>query len=222
MLLGHPKHPDVRSPNGKPEIHLTKKFALRVLSRGKLIETLYYDDMSCCIEVGWSPDSKQFFIMYGDGGAVGGFHVHLFRIVDNRVLTSPATRAVLKRFQRHHFCMPGVVGNNLFILDWTPNSRAVFLVAEVYPDTFCGKQMGSYEGFLADAVSGKILRRFGEKETSAIEKSCRASGTLVLPRAHASGSKSHGGHMGPIGLPAGELHQTGVFPSAHTSTAGPA
>jgi hypothetical protein len=120
--------------------------------------------------------------MYSNGGAAGGFSVHLFRIAGDRVVQSPATRTVAKTFRARHYCVPR--GNNLYFLDWTANSRDVFLVGEVYPTSDCGNQMSFYEGFLANANSGKILRRFGEKETSAIEKSCRASGKLVLPQPH--------------------------------------
>lgn len=153
-----------------------------VLSAGKPIATLRYYDVSSNVELGWSPDSTQFFVMYSDGYAIGQYHVHLLRIVGNHVVTSPAPKVVLERFQSRHSCFPGG-GDNLYILNWSPDSQQVFLVAEVYPESYCGKQMGVYEGFLMDAVSGKILRRFGEKETSAIEKSCRTSGTLVLPKA---------------------------------------
>lgn len=173
----------VISPNGKLQIRLGKKGDFRVLAGRRQIANLpSYRDISCCIEVGWSPDSTQFFIMYSDGGGIGNYHVHIFRIAGNRVVESPTPRVVAATFRSHHYCIPR--GNNLFLLDWTANSRDVFFVGEVYPTSDCGSQMGFYTGFLANANSGKILRRFGEKETSAIEKSCRASGKLVLPRLH--------------------------------------
>lgn len=178
VLVGHPKHPDVVSPDGNSDIHLTENFAFRVLSRGKKVTTLSYKDMSCCIEVGWSPDSKQFFIMYSDGGAVGGFITHVFRIAGTHAFESPATRTVANRFRSHHYStFPGI---NLYFLDWTPDSRRVFLVAEVPPASYYGKHMGFYAGFLADVASGRILRRFDEGKTNAIEKSCRATGSLPL------------------------------------------
>lgn len=197
------RHPAVISPNHKFELRLQgyedqspspEPFGVgagffQVLSAGKPIATLRYYDISSNIELGWSPDSTQFFIMYSDGYALGDYHVHLLRIVGNHVVTSPATRVVLERFRSRHFCMPGGDDDNLFILSWTPDSRDVFLVAEVYPDTICGEQMGFYEGFLADAVSGRIVRRFDEKETAAIEESCRASGKLVIPKLHATASE---------------------------------
>lgn len=192
LLLGHPEHPNVVSPNGRAEIHLTRNFEFRVLSHGEKITTLSYNDMSCCLEVGWSPDSNQFFIMYNDGGAVGGFHAHIFRIVADHLLESPAPRIVTKEFESHHYSSPP--GANIFFLDWTPDSRNVFLVAEVPPSTLFGSHMGFYTGFLSNASSGKILRHFGEKQTSAIERSCRAGGTLVLPKAGEATSKSSASH----------------------------
>jgi hypothetical protein len=175
-VMSYTKHPDVVSPDDKSGIHLTKDFSFRVMSGGKEITTLSYGDMSCCLEVGWSPDSSQFFIMYSDGGAMGGFHTHIFRISGGRISESPVTRVVADRFQSLHYSTtPGI---NLYFLDWTPDSRDVFLIAEVPPESYYGKNMGFYTGFLADASSGEILRRFGEKETAAIEKNCRAAGSL--------------------------------------------
>lgn len=177
-VMSYPKHPDVVSPDGKSEIRLTKAFSFRVMSGRKQIATLSYGDISCCLEVGWSPDSRQFFVMYSDGGAMGGFHTHIFRIAGGRISESPVTRVVANRFQSLHYsATPGI---NLYILDWTPDSRDVFLIAEVPPVSDYGKNMGFNTGFLADATSGEILRRFGEKETAAIEKNCRAAGSIAL------------------------------------------
>lgn len=177
-VMSYPEQPDVASPDGKSEINLTKAFSFRVLSGGKQVATLSYRDISCCLEVGWSPDSSQFFIMYSDGGAMGGFHTHIFRIAGGRIFENPVTRIVANRVQSLHYsATPGI---NLYILDWTPDSRDVFLIAEVPPVSDYGKNMGFYTGFMADASSGKILRRFDEEETSAIEKNCRAAGSLTL------------------------------------------
>jgi len=184
-VMSYPEHPDVVSPDDKSAIHLTKEFSFRVISGGKEIATLSYGDMSCCLEVGWSPDSRQFFITYSDGGATGGFHTHIFRISGSRIAESPVTRVVADRFQSFHYSnTPGI---NLYFLDWTPDSRNVFLVGEVPPESYYGKNMGVYAGFLANPSSGEILRRFGEKETTAIEKSCRATGSISVPKADASG-----------------------------------
>lgn len=176
VVTSYPKHPDVVSPDGKSEIHLTKAFSFRVISGGKQIATLSYGDISCCLEVGWSPNSRQFFVMYSDGGAMGGFHTHIFRIAGGRISESPVTRIVANRFLSHHYS--GTPGVNLYILDWTPDSRDVFLIAEVPPVSNYGTNMGFDTGFLADAQSGAILRRFSEEETAAIEKNCRAARSL--------------------------------------------
>lgn len=185
VVMSYPEHPDVVSPDGKSEVHLTKAFSFRVMSGGKQIATLSYGDISCCLEVGWSPDSSQFFIMYSDGGAMGGFHTHIFRIAGGRISESPVTRIVANRFQSLHYSTtPGI---NLYILDWAPDSWDVFLVAEVPPESYYGKNMGFYMGFLADAASGKVLRQFSEKETTAIEKNCRATGSILVPKADAPG-----------------------------------
>jgi hypothetical protein len=73
-------------------------------------------------------------------------------------------------------------GSNLFFLAWTPDSRVAFFVAEVYPDSDCGESGGTFRGYAVDTVGAKVLRVFGEKQTRAIEKECRASGKLVLQK----------------------------------------
>lgn len=172
------KEPTVNSPDGTKSVQLTKNYKFRVVADGSVASTLDFPDVSCGVEIGWSPDSSQFFVSYSDGGAVGAYHVHLYRLVGNRVQEDQAPSTVAARFKAEHWCETR--GNNLFFLNWTPDSKIVFLVAEVYPSSDCGNQRGQFRGY-AVSTSGAILRVFSEKETDRIETSCRKSGRLDLP-----------------------------------------
>ena len=173
------KEPTVTSPDKTKAVELTKDYKFRVIADGTVASTLDFPDVSSNVEIGWSPDSSQFFISYSDGGAVGGYHVHLYQLVDNQVQESQAPSTVAAGFKGKHWCEAR--GNNMFFLDWTQDSKIGFLVAEVYPDSDCGKQMGQFRGYAVNPLDGTILRVFSKKETDRIEMSCRKSGRLVLP-----------------------------------------
>jgi hypothetical protein len=189
MLDDFDKQPSVSSPDGTKAVQLAteirfpalgdKEYKFRVLIDGALVSTLEFPDLSLNIEVGWSPDSSQFFISYSDGGSVGGYEVHLYRVVGREVKESAIPSAVAARFKAKHWCEAR--GNNLFFLNWAPDSKIGFFVAEVYPDSDCGNEMGQVRGYAVDLLNGTVLRVFSRKETNAIEKSCRTTGVLALP-----------------------------------------
>jgi len=179
MLDDFDKQPSVPSPDKMKAVQLTKHGKFRVSVGRTIVSDLDLPDISCNVEVGWSPDSSQFFISYSDGGAVGSYHVYLYQVVGSSLEKSRVPKIVAERFKRNHWCNPR--GNNLFFLDWTPDSKVAFLVGEVYPTGDCGKELGVFRGYAVRVRDGKILRILGEKPTESIEKKCRTSGRLVLP-----------------------------------------
>jgi hypothetical protein len=172
------RQPTVASPDREKSVQLTRDYMFRVVSGSTVVTEIDLPDISSDIEVGWSPDSTQFFISYSNGGAIGGYYAHMYRLNRSTLTESGAPAVVAKRFRAKHWCESR--GNNLFFLAWTPDSKVAFLVAEVNPDSDCGKSMGTFRGYAVDAVGTKVLHIFGEEQTQAIEKECRASGKLVL------------------------------------------
>jgi hypothetical protein len=170
--------PTVISPDGEKRVRLTKDGQFIIQLGSTVVAGFGLPEISANIEVGWSPDSRQFFISYSDGGAIGGYRVHMYRLNGKTLAEGNLPALVAERFKAKHWCESR--GNNLFFLAWTPNSRIAFLVAEVYPTGDCGEAMGTYRGYAVDTVNAKVLRVFGESRTEAIEKQCRASGKLVL------------------------------------------
>jgi hypothetical protein len=172
------KKPAVSSPDRGKRVQLTEDYKFRILSGRAVVADFEMPEISSNVEIGWSPDSKQFFVSYSDSGAIGGFHVHMYRLNGSTVTESKVPTLIAEYFETKHWCKSR--GNNLYFLAWTPDSRIAFLVAEVYPTSDCGKDMGVYTGYAVDTASAEVLRVFDERQTQAIENNCRASGNLVL------------------------------------------
>ncbi len=171
------KEPTVLSPDLAKRVQLRKDYTFAVWNGKRQLATFEYRDMNCCIEVGWSPDSTQFFLMYSDSGGYARFSVHWYTISGDAVSENHATKIVADEFASKYSC-PARGPNNLFLLGWTRASSKAFLVTEVEPTGDCGTVAGHHQGYLVDAKSGNIVRRFGERQTDRIEKSCRATGAI--------------------------------------------
>ncbi len=170
--------PSVISPDGRKRVQLLKGYTIAVMVGEARLRTLDFKDLNCCIEIGWSPDSNQFFVMYSNSGGYARYVIYLYTIADSQVSESSVPKAAFDDFSSRYTC-PARGPNNLFLLGWTRDSRQVFLVSEVIPAGDCGKDAGRSEGILFDAYSGNIVRRYGEKQTARIEKLCGS--TSVLP-----------------------------------------
>jgi hypothetical protein len=165
------------SPDGRNHIQLRRDYTYAVFVRDKQVTRLEYLDTNCCIEIGWSPDSSQFFVSYSNSATYHQYKTHLFSIVGERVSENRAPQTVFDDFGSQHSC-PSRGGNNLFLLGWTKDSQSVFLVSEVTPTGDCGKEAGVYGGYLVKVRDGTIGHRYGQKQTDTIEKACRAGGIL--------------------------------------------
>jgi len=169
--------PSILSPDGKKRIQLRKDHNYAVFVHGKQVTALEYLDTNCCIEIGWSPDSSQFFITYSDSATYHQYKTHLISIAGERVSENRAPQTVFDDFGSQHSC-PSRGGNNLFLLGWTEDSQSVFLVSEVTPTGDCGNEAGVYGGYLVNGRDGTIVHRYGQKQTDKIKKACRAAGIL--------------------------------------------
>jgi hypothetical protein len=165
----------VLSPDGRKRIAMIRPKVFTVTIDGRIVRTLRYPAINAGIETGWSPDSTQFFVMYSAGGAIGDYHVHLFRISRGKVVEAPAPRTVATDFRKKHSCASRT--NNLLFLGWTADSAQALLVAEVYPTGDC-EEAGLFRGYLVDTRAAIIRDRFGEKRTERIKQACRVSGVV--------------------------------------------
>jgi len=110
------------------------------------------------VSVVWAPDARSFAITWSDGGAIGNFHVRAFRIQDDKVTELPVVEKAFQHFKSRHWCAER--GDNIQAYRWTQDSHSLVLVLSVYPTSDCGKQMGHMEGYVVEAVTGRILQNW--------------------------------------------------------------
>jgi len=170
--------PSIPSPDGRKRIQLRKDYKYAVFVHDKQVTVLEYSDTNCCIEIGWSPDSSQFFITYSNSATYHQYKTHLFSIAGEQVSEDRVTQIAFDDFGSHHSC-PSRGGNNLFLLGWTKDSQNVFLVSEVTPTGDCGKEAGVHGGYLVNGREGTIIHRYGQEHTDKIENACRVVGILL-------------------------------------------
>jgi len=154
MLDDFEKQPTVSSPDHMKAVQLTKNRKFRVTAGKTILSDFGLPDVSCNVEVEWSPDSSEFFISYSDGGAIGGYHVDLYCIVGSTLRKSRVPALVAERSKTKHWCESR--GNNLFFLDWTPDSKVAFLVAEVYQQEIVERNLESIEATRSDFETERL------------------------------------------------------------------
>ncbi len=169
----------VYSPDGKRSIRLAQDGRFEVLDGVFPVTSISVKELSSNIEVGWSPDSTQFFISWSNGGAIGAFVSRVFRIESGKVTELNAPQVACDAFKIKHFC-PQRGMNNEYVLGWSADSKNLFLVLEVYPTSDC-KEPSLFRGYLMDAGSGIILRMFSERETNLIKYASRRAGFVTIP-----------------------------------------
>src|SRR5712692_68448 len=76
--------PSVISPDGRKRVQLLKGYTIAVMVGEARLRTLDFKDLNCCIEIGWSRDSNQFFVMYSNSGGYARYVIYLYTIADNR------------------------------------------------------------------------------------------------------------------------------------------
>jgi hypothetical protein len=133
------------------------------------------------IDLQWSPDSRAFFVNGGNGGAYWGFFVYAFRLDDPKLdpidITRQARSDMLKTFPP---CRSRGVDRetckyvendpqypNMSGIDWTADSSAVVVMAEVPCSGGFGGIMCQVIGYELAIPSGRILRRMAALQLKA-------------------------------------------------------
>jgi hypothetical protein len=184
MLEAYEHKPVVWSPDHSKHVRLwiTDLHAnLSVYSKEQLLRTISLTDLSGSTFIKWSPDSNAFYVMWSDGGAIGGYHVRAFRVMDNQAIESPAPKAVARDFAQHHYCHAR--GNNLYAIEWVDGSKELLLQPEVYPTGDCGPQLGFTSGYLVEVDSAAVKQRYTASQMKKFASGCPSK---VFPSALAS------------------------------------
>ena len=135
---------------------------LKVYDARRLIHTTRLINLSGGVFVKWAPDSRAFYLMWSNGGAVGGYEVRVFRVGAGTVQEVPTTRRAERDFARRYPCEAR--GHNTFAIEWRDGSRQLLLAEQVYPTGDCGRRLGLYGGYLVNVADGAIHRRYSDAE----------------------------------------------------------
>lgn len=165
------KKPVVQSPDGNCRVILSgneekEEGGLRVFLAEKLIGEFPLKDLSGGIFVKWAADSRAFYLMWSNGGTIGGYSVRVFRVAGNRVKEVPATDVAERDFARSHYCK--MRGNNVFAIQWVNGSDTLLVATQVYPTSDCGKDMGLYGGYEVRIDDGAIVHRYSEQKLKSL------------------------------------------------------
>lgn len=169
---------EVPSPNQRYRVVLggyneneeSGRGSLRVSEGPKLLSRFTLKHLSAGVWLNWAPDSKAFFLVWSDGGAIGNFHVRVFRIKQNKVVELPTMKTAETEFAAKHYCKTR--GNNTFALRWFADSESLLIASSVYDTSDCGKDMGLTMAYLVRTDDGTIITRYSEAETENLVKTC--------------------------------------------------
>jgi hypothetical protein len=145
--------------------------SLQVFQGQTLLRQFRLRDLSAGIYLKWAPDSAAFYLMWSNGGAIGGYHVRVFRVKDNQVLEVPTTRVAEREFAKKHYCRAR--GNNVYAVHWLANSDEIMISTEVYPTSDC-EGLGFTLGYLVRTDDGAIIKRYSQPEIEEQIKACSA------------------------------------------------
>lgn len=191
MPDGYSQKTIVWSPDRKKYVRLSSKpehaesdegvFTISIYSGARLLKTFVPKDLSAATFVKWSPDSKGLYVMWSDGGAIGGYHVRAFLVDDSKAIESPAPEVAAADFAKHHSCETR--GNNLYAVRWVNGSRQLLLRPEVYPTSDCAPETALSAEYLVTTAGGKIIEKGPVKEFTPFVDGCPSD---VFPTAFAT------------------------------------
>jgi len=163
---------DVISPDKKKRVIVTG-VGFHIKINGKRLPDPKEDihGIQILAELGWSPDSKAFFVTQSDGGEVGTWYVNIYILGPRFLIDADITNEVKKDFMARYNC--DVWGEdrgneipNIAAIKWLNGSSKLLLLAEVPPHSSC-PEMGKFMGYVVSVPSGKILVRYSAAEVKA-------------------------------------------------------
>lgn len=154
------------SPDGLGSIHATEvasqddawPFKAWVVRNGRK----YYLRFGSFVnsEVAWSPDSQAFFVTYSDGGAVGQYHVLVYRFEEAGLRSFEPVPNGSRLFKT--FCVTPE-DPNVGAIRWGPDSKTLLIAVEVPPHSSCAS-MGTFRAVEITIPEGKPLKSYNQLE----------------------------------------------------------
>ncbi len=140
--------------------------SLHVFHDERLLKEFRLQELSAGILVQWAPDSRAFYLMWSNGGMIGGYSVRVFRTAGNSVKEVPATEQAERDFAQSHYCKTR--GNNVFAIRWVNGSDTLLIATQVYPTSDCGKDMGLYGGYEVRIDDGAVIHHYSEQQLKSV------------------------------------------------------
>jgi hypothetical protein len=133
----------------------------------KWIQLAAYDDLGPSWQPIWSPDSSKFAFPYTTGGAACCWDIDIFDVRTKRhhAIAAAAQRDMAKRLKCEF--------SNVYFAKWQDASSVIIWLEGREPNTnrFSCRDGEHDRAYRVDVRSGKILERYGWKETKRIEES---------------------------------------------------
>ena len=133
----------------------------------KWIQLAAYDDLGPSWQPIWSPDSSKFVFPYTSGGAACCWDVDVFNLKTRRhhSIAAAAQKDMAKRLKCEY--------SNVYFAKWQDANSAVIWLEGREPNTnrFSCRDGEHDRAYRVDVRSGKILERYGPKETQRIAES---------------------------------------------------
>ena len=117
-------------------------------------------------EVSWAPDSTAFFVTYSDSGAVGQYHLLVYRLSASGIQYVEPIPNGRKLFKPN--CMtPGPP--NVGGIQWGSDSSTILIAVEVPPTSDCASA-GTFRAFEITLPEGKLLKTYDQLEAKRLFK----------------------------------------------------
>lgn len=114
------------------------------------------------IEMGWSPDSRAFFVTSSLGGRNGGYVLAVYLVNDETVTKTDVTRTIYAAFGHPVKC--GWQENpNVAAVRWGADSRTLIVAAEVVNHSNCDSY-GTFRTYQLSLPKARIIRTYGQIE----------------------------------------------------------
>jgi len=111
-------------------------------------------------EILWSPDSTAFSLTYSDDGAVGQYHVLIYKFEVKGLRSFEPVRDSGKFFRT--FCDPHQEPN-VSAIRWANDSKSIFVALQVPPHSSCAS-MGTFRVVEVTVPDGKALLMYDQLE----------------------------------------------------------
>jgi hypothetical protein len=133
---------------------------VRVSRKGKTYPINLERVASAGAEVAWAQDSSAFFVTYSDGGAVGTYHVLIYRVDDNGLHSYEPIENGRKLFPPYCF---DPERPNVGAIRWGSDSSSIFIAIEVPPHGSCAS-MGTFRAFEIRLPEAQVVREYNQLE----------------------------------------------------------